>query len=95
MGRDTDPSGGVVRTVAGALLATNGPSRSSVIYRLSLIATGGRVASIYRFRSDRDEDAISAARAILPEAPSLIGFDLWAGPRQVIEEGLVGISRPS
>jgi len=57
-----------------------------VKYRLCLIGLPGRPVAVRRFFVNTDEGAIVTARGMLSDDPTLIGFDLWDGPRKVVEE---------
>jgi hypothetical protein len=55
-------------------------------YRLCLLDPTGRIAKVRRFWASTDEGAQAMAREMLSDDPTLIGFQLWDGSRQVAEE---------
>ena len=55
-------------------------------YRLCLRGPTGQIVQVRRYWASVDEGAVTMAREALAEYPTLIGFDLWEGPRQVAQE---------
>jgi hypothetical protein len=55
-------------------------------YRLCLRGPTGKIAKVIRFWANTDEGALATAREMLAEDPTMIGYDLWDGSRQVAEE---------
>jgi hypothetical protein len=56
------------------------------MYRLCLLGPTGRIAKVRRYWAITDDGAISMAREVLRDDPTLIGFQLWDGSRSVAEE---------
>jgi hypothetical protein len=56
------------------------------MYRLCLLGPTNRIAKVRRFWASTDEGAVARERELLAEDPTLIGFELWDGPRKVAEE---------
>ena len=56
------------------------------MYRLRLLGPTGKIAKVRRFWANTDEGALAMAREMLSDDPTLIGFQLWDGPRQIAEE---------
>ena len=56
------------------------------MYRLTLRGPTGKIAKVRRYWASTDEGAIAMAREMLSGDPTLIGFDLWDGLRQVAQE---------
>jgi hypothetical protein len=55
-------------------------------YRLCLLGPTGKIAKVRRYWANTDEGAVAMAREMLGDDPTLIGFQLWDGSRQVAEE---------
>lgn len=55
-------------------------------YRLCLRGPTGRIAKVRRYWASTDEGAVARARELLAEDPTMTGFELWDGTRQVAEE---------
>jgi hypothetical protein len=65
-----------------------------MMYRLCLRGPTGRIAKVRRYWASTDQGAVARARQMLGQDPTLIGFDLRDGPRQVAQERRrVGITR--
>ena len=56
------------------------------MYCLCLLGPTGKIAKVRRFWANTDEGAAAMAREMLSDDPTLIGFQLWDGPRQIAEE---------
>ena len=56
------------------------------MYRLCLLGPTGKIAKVRRLWANTDEGALAMAREMLSDDPTLIGFQLWDGPRQIAEE---------
>jgi hypothetical protein len=65
-------------------------------YRLCLRGPTGRIVKVRRYWANTDEGAVASARELLAEDPTMVGFELWDGPRQVDQERRrVGVSPAS
>ena len=63
-------------------------------YSFCLRGPIGRIAKVPRYWASTDEGAVARARELLAEDPTMIGFELWDGQRQVAQERRrVGVSR--
>jgi len=66
--------------------ASDGARLARMNYRLCLRGPTGRIAKVRRFWASTDEGATAMAREMLAEDPTLIGFDLYDGTRQIAQE---------
>jgi len=55
-------------------------------YGLCLLGPTGKIAKVRRYWANTDEGAAATAREMLGDDPTLIGFQLWDGPRKIAEE---------